>query len=81
MPYYFFQWTEEIVAHLAEHGLTAEDFENVVSNPVDVRRSRSSDLPAAFGYTGDGRYIIAIYEHLDDMTILPVTAFEVEEPR
>jgi hypothetical protein len=80
MPYYFFLWTDEIVEHLAEHGITAEDFEKVVSQPVDVRRSRSSGLPAAFGYTADGRYIIAIYELLDDTTILPVTAYEVPEP-
>jgi len=81
MPYYYFLWTDEIVEHLAEHGIKAEDFENVVPHPMDVRRSRTSDLPAAFGYTEDGRYIIAIYERLDDMTILPVTAYEVPEPR
>jgi hypothetical protein len=28
-----------------------------------------------------GRYIIAVYEFLDDMTILPTTAYEVPEPR
>ena len=68
-------------ATLAEHDITAKDFEAVVMNPADVRRSRSSDLPAAFGYTEDGRYIIAIYDLVDEMTILPVTAYEVREPR
>ncbi len=77
MPYYFFQWTDEIVEHLAEHGITPEDFEKVVCNPMKIRKSRSSGLPAAFGYTEDGRYIIAIYKYLDDMTILPVTAYEI----
>ena len=81
MPYYFFFWTDEIVAHLAEHGVTQEDFERVVSNPDDVRRSRASDLPAAFGYTEDGHYIIAVYDFVDGVTILPVTAYEVPEPR
>jgi hypothetical protein len=33
------------------------------------------------GYTSDGRYILVIYEELDAMTILPVTAYEVPEPR
>jgi hypothetical protein len=80
-PYYFFLWTDEIVEHLAEHGVMVEDYEKVVCHPVDVRRSRSSDMPAAFGYTANGLYIIAIYEFLDDMTILPFTAYEVPEPR
>ena len=81
MPYYFFFWTDEIIEHLGEHGVSREDFERVVSSPDDVRTSRSSDLPAAFGYTEDGRYITAVYDYLDDVTILPVTAYEVPEPR
>jgi hypothetical protein len=32
------------------------------------------------GYTEGGRYIIAVYEDLDDITVLPVTAYEVPEP-
>jgi hypothetical protein len=81
MPFYFFAWNEEIVEHLAEHGLTPEDFERVVSNPTATGQSRSSGDPCAFGYTDDGRYIIAVYEFLDGMTILPTTAYEVPEPR
>jgi len=32
------------------------------------------------GYTADGRYVMAVYEELDEVTILPVTAYEVPEP-
>jgi hypothetical protein len=81
MPYYFFVWTDEIVAHLAEHDLTPDDFEKVVSKPNAVGSSESSGSPAAFGYTDDGRYIIAVFDYLDDMTIMPATAYEVPEPR
>ncbi|MFO0968776.1 MAG: hypothetical protein U0793_24735 [Gemmataceae bacterium] len=81
MPYYFFFWTDDLVEHLAEHDLTPEDFERVVCSPQSVDRSRSSGNHSAFGYTEDGRFIIAVYERLDDMTILPVTAYEVDEPR
>jgi hypothetical protein len=42
--------------------------------------SRSSDLPAVWGFTDDGRYVIAVYEEIDEITILPVTAYEVPEP-
>jgi len=81
MAFFSFIWTDEIVAHIAEHGISQDDFEQVVSNPVRRGTSRSSGLPAAWGYTEDGRYIMAVYEEIDDITILPVTAFEVPEPR
>jgi hypothetical protein len=81
MAYFSFLWTDEIVEHVAEHDLTQDDFEYVVNNPTRRGVSRSSGLPAVWGYTEDGRYIIAVYEEIDDATILPVTAYEVPEPR
>jgi hypothetical protein len=80
MPAFDFLWTDEIVEHLAEHGVSQDDFEHVVCNPTSKGWSRSSDLPCVWGYTEDGRYIIAVYEELDDITLLPVTAYEVPEP-
>ncbi len=38
MPYFEFFWTDEIIEHLAEHGVTPDDFERVVNRPVDVPR-------------------------------------------
>jgi hypothetical protein len=81
VAYFDFVWTDDIVAHLAEHGISQDDFERVVCNPDSKGYSHSSGLPAVWGYTADGRYIIAVYEELDDVTILPVTAYEVPEPR
>ena len=81
MPYFEFLWTDAIVRHLAEHEISQEDFERVVCRPSSKGYSRSSGLPAAWGYTPDGRYIVAVYEELDEVTILPVTAYEVPEPR
>ena len=80
MPVYLFIWTDPVVAHLEEHGISPEDFEEVVCRPVSEAESHSSGLPAAFGYASDGRYIIAVYEMLDETTVLPVTAYEVDEP-
>ena len=33
MPFYFFVWTPEIIAHLAEHDVTSDEFEEVVHKP------------------------------------------------
>ena len=81
MPSVEFIWNEEPggnVAHIAEHGLTPEDVEEVMFNPVDRDVSRSSGLPIVFGFTPDGRYILVVYERIDDVTVYPVTAYDVE---
>lgn len=64
MPYFEFQWTDEIIEHLAEHGIETHDFEAVVCDPVSYGYSRSSRRSAAWGYTSDGRNVIAVYERL-----------------
>ncbi len=80
MSYFRFQWTDEIIDHLAQHGISQQDFEDVVCDPDKRGQSRSSGHPAAWGYTRDGRYVIAVYEEIDEITVLPVTAFEVPAP-
>jgi len=82
MPYYEIIWSEEPggnVEHIGETGLAPEDVEEVVFNPVDRDVSRSSGLPIVFGFTPDGRYIMVVYEQIDDVTIYPVTAYDLEE--
>jgi hypothetical protein len=80
MPYWDFLWTPPIEAHLAEHGVTPEEFEQVVSSPWDVKPSRRTGFPMARGETNSGRYLICIYKVLEDgVTVEPVTAFEPDE--
>lgn len=79
MPYYLFVWNEELEAHLAEHGVTPEEFEEVVCDPDYVTTSRSTGRPIAFGETAGGKYLACVYELLDATTVLPVTAYEPEE--
>ncbi len=78
MPYYFFIWTEDNVKHLAENGVTQNDFEAIVCEPLSVGVSRSSGCPIAFGVTEDGRNLACVYKELDDDEFLPITAYEVE---
>ena len=79
MPYYFFIWSPEIVEHLAEHDVTPEDFERVVSNPDFEELSRSSGNPVAFGYALDGKYLCCVFRRSDEDTIEPITAYEIDE--
>jgi uncharacterized DUF497 family protein len=79
MPFFFFVWDDENESHLAEHGVSREEFEEVVSDPYRVRRSRSTGRPMSIGYTSEGRYLTCVYEILDATTVYPITAYEVEE--
>ncbi len=38
-----------------------------------------SGRPVVTGYTPDGRPILAVFEMFDDVTVYPVTAYEVED--
>ena len=80
MPYLEFIWTDEAIEHIEEHDISTGEFEELVCRPIGVGNSRSSGLPVAFGYTKNGRYIIAVYKMLDEMTVFPITAYEVNGP-
>ncbi len=67
--------------HLAEHDLTVEDVEAVLAAPVSEGASNSSGFPAVWGYVPDGRFVIVVFEEIDENTIRVVTAYEVPEPR
>lgn len=55
MPYFDFEWTDEIIEHLDEHGVSPEDFEEVVSAPEEIGESRTTGRPCCWGETTDGR--------------------------
>jgi uncharacterized DUF497 family protein len=69
------------VQHIAEHGLSIEDIEDVLAKPTSEGVSRSSGRPCVWGYTEESVYIIVVYEIIDRDTIRVVTAYETTEPR
>ena len=69
--------------HIAQHGLTKDEVEDVLSNSANpTDRSRCGDRPATFGWTSTGKHIIVIWEEVldDPLTAFPVTAYEVPPP-
>ncbi len=81
MSYFDIIWTDEAIDHIAQHGISQDNFEEVVCHPQSKGLSKSSGVPAAWRYTSDGRYLIVVYEEVDEVTIIPITAYEVPEPR
>lgn len=82
MPWFDIVWDESLpdgnVAHLAEHGVSREEAEEVLMNAVSREKSRSSGRWIAFGRTASGRALAVVYEMIDEITVVPVTAFDVE---
>ena len=80
MPHFFFLWNEEIEAHLAEHGVLPEEFEEVVCDAslADIQKSKSSGRPIIFGETWSGKYLACVFEYLDNETVIPVSAYEID---
>ncbi|HEY2250219.1 MAG TPA: hypothetical protein VGH74_04120 [Planctomycetaceae bacterium] len=68
------------VEHVEEHDLTTDEVDFVLENHERTGISRSSNRPCVFGHTQDGRYIVVVYEEPDESTVIPVTAYEVDEP-
>jgi hypothetical protein len=56
------------VQHLAEHDLSVDEVEEVLlARKSQTTRSRSSGERITFGYTGEGRYLAVVWQHvLDD---------------
>jgi uncharacterized DUF497 family protein len=73
------------VQHIAEHGVTVEEVEEVLSDPsnMTVEDRKISGRWVTEGDTADGRHLRVVWETaLDDpLTIYPITAFDAPRRR
>jgi hypothetical protein len=67
------------VEHIAEHGLSQQDVEDVLFGIHELDTSRSSGRPIALGFNSAGEYVCVVFEWIDDETVYPVTAYFLEE--
>jgi uncharacterized DUF497 family protein len=77
MPWYDIVWTDEIEEYIGQHGLELDDVRHVLENFDSEDVSRSSGRPIRFGDIPDGREIAVVFEWIDDVTLCPITAYEV----
>ena len=79
MPFYLFDWTPDIIEHLAEHDVTPAEFEEVVGDAREWTPSHSSSREVATGMASTGRFLCCVFDvHDNGMVIEPVTAYELE---
>lgn len=69
------------IQHVGEHDLTVDDVESVLASPESEGHSNSTGYPAVWGHVPDGRFIIVVYEKIDQDTVRVNTAYEVPEPQ
>jgi uncharacterized DUF497 family protein len=67
------------VRHIAEHGITKHEVEDVLKNPECIDTSRSTGRSIAIAEASTGRVILVVFEEVDDLTVYPVTAYEIED--
>jgi uncharacterized DUF497 family protein len=71
------------VQHIAEHGIAADEAEEVVrASYEDAVASASSGRPTVFGWTITGKYLAVVFEIIDDEApqVYVVTAYEAPPP-
>jgi len=68
------------VQHIAEHGVTVEEVEDVLRGTEEVVASHSSGRPITFGETSTGKYLAIVFDIVeeDPLSVYPVTAYETE---
>lgn len=67
------------VQHIAEHGITKAEVVKVLGQPEAVEQSHSSGRSVAIGTADAGRAILVVYEQINEDTVYPVTAYELDE--
>lgn len=71
------------VQHIAEHGITVEEAEEIVRDRYEAAvASATSGRPTVFGWTTTGKHLAVIFEIVDDdlRQVYVVTAFEAPPP-
>ncbi len=71
--------------HIAEHGVTVEEVEEVLqaASVLKAATSRSSGNPIVFGWTSSGKHLAVVYEVVEanPPSVYPITAYEAPPPR
>ena len=73
-------WPEDRIEHIARHGVTPEEVDEVCFGKSQVRRAKSEgENPVYYvqGQTEAGRYLLCVVIQLPDVNGYPVTAREM----
>lgn len=77
VPIHEIFWTSDSIQHVADNGLSPADVEHAVRYAVRATRSRRSGLPAYVGPDCGGEMVFVVYDEIDAVQIVVVTAFRM----
>lgn len=67
-------WTDDNVDHLAEHGVTPREVQDVIWDDPRFERRRGRQRYHVYGQTSGGRYLFVVLEREYDIVFYVVTA-------
>ncbi|MBI2264461.1 MAG: BrnT family toxin [Armatimonadetes bacterium] len=73
-----FEWDAQNETHIARHGVSPEELEEVFVGPFFHRKTREGKY-AALGQTLEGRYLFVIFVLKPRHIIRPITAREMDK--
>ncbi len=71
-------WDDQNLEHIAEHGVSDIEVEEVCYSDVFVKRARNNTL-AVYGQTENGRYLLVILGRRSKGVYYPVTARDMTD--
>ena len=72
------EWTLDRVEHIARHGITPEEVEELFASARVFKRGRRG-VYEAWGQTDEGRYLLVIFRYLGHNRAWPITARDLDE--
>ncbi len=75
MPWLDILWTDDVLEKVQERGIEQDEVYELIRNSTRFERSRSTGLPLVRGTVASGRYLVVIFDWVDDITVQIVTAF------
>jgi uncharacterized DUF497 family protein len=73
---------EDVVAHIAEHGVRPEEADEVISRYFDEREPSRAQTGrwVVQGFTRHGRFLVVVFDYYEaEELVIPVTAYEPHE--
>ena len=72
------EWTPDRIEHIARHGTTPEEVEEVFAATRVFKRGRGG-VHEAWGQTEAGRYVLVVFRYLGHNCAWPITARDMDE--
>lgn len=70
---FWFWWDEQNIEHIANHGVSPEETEQVIDDtPLIIRAKQGKYI--AFGQTDAGRYLVVVFVEKTDRRLRDITA-------